>query len=199
MIVGVTGGYCAGKDAVVTLFAEEGFHVVDVDGIGHQVLEENRERIVRAFGTGILSPQGGIDRCALGEIVFRSSRQRKKLESIVHPQMVRRVEAIVRQKKERVVINAAILFKMGLHKLCDTVICVSAPLLVRLKRAKTRDSLSIWQALRRFLAQPRICPKSNGRDVDIYFVRNWGDRESLKEKVRRFLRQKYRAGNNPEE
>ena len=136
---------------------------------------------------------GGIDRRALGKIVFGHSKQREKLERIVHPEMVRRVEEIVGQKRERIVINAAILFRMGLHRLCDTVICVSAPLLARLKRARMRDSLSTWQALRRLLAQRGICPKSNNTDVDIYSVRNSGDRESLRESVRHFLQEKNMA------
>lgn len=187
MIVGIAGGYCSGKNTISEIFAEEKFHVVDVDQIGHEVLDENRERIIQAFGTNVLSSEGGIDRRVLGEIVFGSPKMMDELERIVHPGMADRVRAFVEKRKGPVVINAAVLFKMGLHTLCDVVICVQAPILNRLRRAKSRDSLNVWQALQRIRAQRGLCPKSNSEDVDIYFVRNSGDRENLKEKVQSFL------------
>jgi dephospho-CoA kinase len=182
MIVGIAGAYCSGKNTISRFFAEEKFHVVDVDQIGHEVLDENRERIIQAFGTNVLSSGGGIDRRVLGEIVFRSPKMMDELERIVHPGMADRVREIVKKRKERVVINAAVLFKMGLHTICDIVICVHAPILTRLKRAKSRDSLNIWQGLQRIRAQHGICPKTNTGNVDIYFVRNSGNREQRESK-----------------
>ncbi len=187
MIIGIAGGYCSGKNTIAGIFAEEKFHVVDVDQIGHEVLDENRERIIQAFGTDVLSCEGGIDRRVLGEIVFGSPKMMEALERIVHPGMADRVRVIVDKRKQRVIINAAVLFKMGLHTVCDVVICVSAPILTRLRRAKSRDSLNIWQALQRIRAQRGLCPKTNAENVDIYFVRNSRDRESLKAKVQSFL------------
>lgn len=187
MIVGIAGGYCSGKNTISEIFAEEKFQVVDVDQIGHEVLDENRERIIQAFGTKVLSSEGGIDRQVLGEVVFGTPKMMEQLERIVHPGMADRVRTIVKKEKERVVINAAVLFKMGLHTVCDVVICVHAPVLTRLRRSKSRDSLNVWQALQRIRSQRGICPKTNREDVDIYFVRNSGDRESLKAKVQSFL------------
>jgi dephospho-CoA kinase len=188
MIVGIAGAYCAGKNAVAEVFAEKSFDVVDVDRIGHEVLDENRERVIQVFGMNVLSPDGGINRRILGQIVFRRPKMLEELERIVHPGMVARVKAIVDKKKERVVINAAVLFKMGLHTICDAVICVTAPVITRLRRAMARDSLSFGQALRRICAQRGICPKTNSGDVDIYFVRNSGDRSRLKGEVQSFLK-----------
>ena len=187
MIVGIAGAYCAGKNSVAEAFAEESFHIVDVDRIGHEVLEENRERVIQAFGTDVLSTEGGINRQILGQIVFRSPKMLEELERIVHPGMVARVREIVEKKQERVVINAAVLFKMGLHKLCDVVICVTAPIITRMRRAIARDSLSFRQALQRIWPQRGICPKTNSEDVDIYFVRNSGNKDRLKAEVKSFL------------
>ena len=69
-IIGLTGGYCAGKNEAALCIEESGFRVIDVDKLGHKALELKTEALVRAFGRGILNPRGEIDRRALGAIVF---------------------------------------------------------------------------------------------------------------------------------
>jgi dephospho-CoA kinase len=54
---------------------------------------------------------------------------------------VEEVEAGIKMMQGNAIINAAILFGMGLHKLCDFVICVKAPFPVRFIRALKRDKL----------------------------------------------------------
>jgi dephospho-CoA kinase len=173
-VLGVAGGYCAGKNALVALLGSWGFREIDVDAVGHQVLKEpgTRRRIIEEFGAGIQGPDGEIERGALGRAVFRDRGSLCRLESIVHPRMAARVEELVGRHGGRVVINAAILFRMGLDRLCDFVICVRAPLLKRLARARRRDGLGLAAALRRVGSQRGICPKSNLRAVDIYYVGN---------------------------
>ncbi len=180
MTIGVTGKYCAGKDTLSRILSEYGFHVIDVDKIGHQVLSDMKEHVVEAFGKKILTGSGEVDRKKLGDIVFRNTGSRRKLEAIVHPEMVERVRAAISTKT---VINAALLFKMGLDRFCDSVICVRALLPIRLIRALKRDKLSPGGVLRRHLSQRGICPKFPIRDVDIYSIRNRNNRKSLKRKV----------------
>ncbi len=180
MTIGVTGKYCAGKDTLSRILAEYGFHVIDVDKIGHQVLSDMKEHVVESFGHKILTGSGEVDRKKLGDIVFRNTGSRRKLEAIVHPEMAERVRTAISAKT---VINAALLFKMELDRFCDSIICVKAPLPVRLIRALKRDKLSPGDALRRHLSQRGICPKFPIRDVDIYSIRNLNDRNSLKRKV----------------
>ena len=87
-------------------------------------------------------------------------------------------------------INAAVLFKMGLHRFCDLVICVQAPILKRLRRALARDRLSLLQVLRRIAAQKGICPKSNEYDVDIYYIENKKDLIFMEEQAFKILAEK---------
>jgi len=151
MIVGITGGYCSGKDSASRLFAEHGFTVVDVDRLGYEALEMKKEDVVKAFGSTVLTG-AMIDRKKLGRIVFGDRESRKKLESIVHPWMIRRVKALVRGERE-VVINAALLVEMCLFVLCDFVLGVEVTEEEAIARGMRRDSLSHDEALSRMRSQ----------------------------------------------
>jgi len=189
MVIGITGRYCAGKDTAVEILSRRGFREIDVDRIGHQVLAEMREAVVAEFGPAVLTPDGEVDRRRLGAIVFKSREKMGRLEAILHPAMVRRVEQRIGSGEDPVAINAAVLFRMGLHRLCDRVLCIRAPFALRLLRALRRDRLPPGDAWRRLTAQRGICPKFPSGDVDIYRVGNHCGRKALERRLEKVLRQ----------
>lgn len=139
MVVGVAGKLGAGKSAVARLLAESGYRVIDVDRLGHRALVTERDRIVDAFGRRVLDPSGRIDRRLLGPLVFGDADARRRLDAIVHPVMVRGVETLVGVDSSGVVVDAALLYPLGLDALCDLVLWVHAPVLLRLYRALVVD------------------------------------------------------------
>ena len=193
MVIGVAGKYCAGKNAIVAFLEEANFTVIDVDRVGHTTLIEEKKAVAARFGPQIIGPHGEIDRRVLGEIVFRNAARLAELEKILHPAMVAKIETIVSETDGNIAVNAAILFKMGLQRLCDFVIYVTAPFCTRLRRALARDSLGFVRTMRRLLSQNGISPKFNSVDVDIYSVGNSGDRYSLRVKVENILRERCRS------
>ncbi len=153
MVVGLTGGYCAGKDSVARWFSARGYAVIDVDAVGHDVLREKAGEVIAAFGPGIRGADGSVDRRALGRIVFSDPRALARHEAIMHPAMAEKVRAWIRSTPGDKLINAAVLFKLGLDAVCAHVICVTAPLPLRVVRAMRRDRVSAVQALRRIRSQ----------------------------------------------
>ena len=97
MIIGLTGKSCAGKDTVASMLPSDRFSVIDVDGLGHQALESNHEKLRAAFGDGIFRKDGTVDRKILGPIVFSDPEKLETLNSITHPWMV---EEAIREAKE---------------------------------------------------------------------------------------------------
>ncbi len=190
MVIGVTGGYCAGKSLAVSRLRELGFAEIDVDRLGHAALQRDKARVVGRFGPGIVGPDGSVDRRALGRLVFADRPALRALEAIVHPAMIAEVERLLGDRPGRTVINAAILFRMGLQRFCDVIVCVRAPFAMRLMRAIRRDRLGPVGAARRILAQGAVCPKRGSADVDIVYVSNSGSRERLFERLERSLRAK---------
>jgi len=191
-VLGLAGGYCSGKDVVAAALAERGWRVIDVDRVGHRVLREPevRARVFARFGTAVRGGDGEVDRAALGRRVFRDRRELAALEGIVHPVMVQRVREELAGGPGPAVLNAAVLFRMGLDRLCSAVLCVRAPLWARLARARRRDGLPLAQGLRRIASQRGICPQLRASSVDTYYVDNNRGLDALRERTLRLLREK---------
>jgi dephospho-CoA kinase len=166
LIVGLAGKSCSGKDTLAAFFTERGFLSIDADAIGHRALEANRDALLARFGT--------MDRSAIGRIVFSDPRALADLEGLTHPWIGSEIRRLVREAGENVVINAALLHKQEIFRLCDVVVWVQAPLLTRILRARTRDRLPWSRILARIWAQRKLGAQVFPPDVDILKVDNRG-------------------------
>ncbi len=193
MVLGVTGGYCAGKDAAVAVLARHGIIEINEDRIGHEALRTLKERVAEEFGSRVLNADGEINRRVLGSIVFENHDALKRLEGIVHPPMVAETKRRIADAGNRhVMINAAILHRMGLHRLCDLVLVIRAPFFLRFYRAMKRDRLGIRETVKRLLTQASQRENidlqerflnEKGEYVDTVVVQNCGTKSSLSRKL----------------
>lgn len=134
LTIGLTGGIGSGKTAVSKILAELGAPVVDADKVGHAIYEPGGpayQDVIDAFGTGILAADATIDRKRLGGLVFGDPGALKRLNSIVHPKMFRRMAEMVaamRAGGERrpIVIEAAVLIEANWQPLVDEIWLVVA-------------------------------------------------------------------------
>lgn len=184
MVLGLTGKYCSGKNMVGRVFTDRNWYELDMDRFGHDALIKKASDVVKAFGQNILSEDGSIDRKRLGSIVFSNRDQLRRLESIIHPEMVHQCEHVIKNNNNRhMLINAAILHHMGLNSLCDSVLWVESNLFTRFRRAWTRDRISLFQIIKRIYGQRKLDAKYWVEDVDIHIIRNMGTRVSLETEV----------------
>ena len=184
MVLGLTGKYCSGKNLVSKMFIKRGWDELDVDLFGHEALKIKSAEVIDAFGTGIISENTLIDRKLLGRIVFKSGEKLELLESIIHPEMVSMcIQRIEDSKGRHVVINAAILHRMGLNRLCDSVLWIESGLYSRLIRARIRDGFGYIQIMKRIFSQYKLDAKYWEEDVDIHIIRNGSTREQLEVEV----------------
>lgn len=178
-VLGITGPYCSGKSTLAEELVQRGWVQIDVDRLGHESLVRKKDEITSKFGAGILSADGSaVDRKKLGSMVFSDTKRLEELEHIVHPDMKIRSRELIREYRQSenpplgILLNAAILFKMKLDPLCDGVIWVSAPRVLRMIRARKRDGLNWKEIFRRFAAQKELHPQLASRSVDMYKVDN---------------------------
>lgn len=154
VVIGIFGKIGTGKSLVAEIFSRKyGFSHINVDKIGHCVLAEKKKKIVSVFGSKILDKEGNIDRKILGDIVFLDPEKNFLLTSIVHPIMKKKVERIVKDSKEnRFVIDAALLFEIGLDEFSDFLIKVEAPeklIFERVRATKGWNDKKIKMVLKR--------------------------------------------------
>ncbi len=196
MVLGVTGGYCAGKDAAVGFLKSHGIIEINEDNIGHDALLSLNTEVEAAFGPRVIDGDGRVDRKALGAIVFSDLKALSRLEGILHPWMIEETRRQVSAAgSAHTMINAAILHRMGLHRLCGLVVTVEAPFFVRLYRAKRRDGYTFTEILKRLRAQkdlrnddkPQQFLNEKGAPVDTVIVKNGGSRGVLSRRLERIL------------
>jgi len=188
MVIGLTGKYCSGKSSIAEEFEKKGFYIIVVDKLGHAALKLKKAEIEKTFGSVVIK-NGEVNRLALGKIVFKSSKKKKQLEEIVHPVMVQEVESILKKNQDReILIDAAILAHMGLHKYCDAVIWVASPFFKRLSMALSRDNRGVFFALRRMISQKKLKSNLTEKYADTYTINNSEDISSLSDKVDNILK-----------
>lgn len=178
-VVGVAGPYCAGKNTLLPFFVKRGYTVIDLDRLGHQVLEEIKDRLVGLFGPSIVGPDGGVDRRRVGRLVFRDPARLHRLEALLHPEMKLRVtRELSANPSLRYVLNAAVLFTMGLDRLCDVVVWVTSPWWIRWIRGINRDHLGPFQTFLRVRAV-KVPVQVRRPHADIIVVDNRGPLEAV--------------------
>ena len=154
MIVGLTGGIASGKTTAARLFKKKGALVLDADTIGHKVIERGKpayRKVVSFFGPEILNKNRAINRRGLAEIVFSSHLKLKKLNSFVHPEIIKIIKSEAKKWKGKkiIVIDAPLLIETGLHKEVDKVVVVTCRIKTQIERLIKRDGLSQREARER--------------------------------------------------
>ncbi len=193
--IAITGGIACGKSSVGDLLVRRGVPVCDADAVAHAFLEPGTgiHREVRAaFGDGILAPDGAIDRRLLGERVFADSAQRLRLNSIVHPPVIRRLREWASQEEKRhevVAVIIPLLFEIGDDQNWDRVICVTTTLAIQRERLALRG-ITREDADRRIAAQMSVQAKTEWADHVIINQMSMAILELQVDRVLRRLRER---------
>ncbi len=165
--VGLTGNIASGKSHVSSVFAELGAQIIDADIIAHELFTPGTAtyaKVARAFGKGILTEEGAIDRKKLGDIVFRDSEQRQLLNTLVHPdvcaEVLRRIQILKQEGFEGIaIVDAALMVESGFHKSQDVLILVYCEAGLQLSRVMNRGGLGVEDARLRIAAQRPVSEK----------------------------------------
>ena len=160
-VIGITGGIGAGKSTVAALYASHGVPVIDADAVSHALTAPQGEALplIRdAFDDAVFRADGTLERAMLAKTVFVDDpAPRKQLNAILHPLITRRILADLARLRDAgepaVLLDVPLLFESGMDRLCDAVLCVSAPESVRVQRLRGRDRMSAEEALRRIRSQ----------------------------------------------
>lgn len=141
--IGLTGGIGSGKSTVAKVFQTLGVPVYDADATAKKIMNENavlKEQLMAAFGEETYS-DGPLNKVYLSTIVFGNEAKLKKLNSIVHPIVIKAGEDwMAAQTTTYAIKEAAIFFESGSAADLDYMIGVYAPQPLRIFRSIKRDN-----------------------------------------------------------
>jgi dephospho-CoA kinase len=202
--VALTGNAGAGKSSVANIWSEAGVPVVKADDLAREAVapgSEGLRDVVAAFGPGIVTADGSLDRAALRGFVFRDQGERARLEGILHPRIKALRDRWMARQREAgfplAVAEIPLLFEVGLQGDYDVVVCVDAPGNLRLERLMRDRGLEEEEALRIMSSQ---IPSEEKRRRANFVLNNDGSRRELEEQslaLLDLLRARARAGTLP--
>lgn len=183
--VGLTGGVASGKSTVSAMLAELGAVVIDADALSREVVERGTPglaQVVAEFGEELLTPEGDLDRPAMGRLVFSDDAARRRLEAIVHPLVFERIVELEGQAPADAVVvhDIPLLAENGRADDFDAVVVVDAPPDLQLLRMQEDRGWSREDAESRMRAQ---ASREDRLAVATYVIDNSGTREDLRRRV----------------
>jgi len=178
-VVGLTGGIASGKSVVSEILRKLGAQVIDADEISREVMVPHTKcwkEVVTSYGREILREDLTIDREKLANSVFNNTEQLDKLNRIVHPEIMKRIDERLREIRLKypqaiVIVDAALLVETGAYKSYDKLIVVNVSEETQLERLINRDGMSREEAKNRIILQ---LPLSQKVKVADYIIENEG-------------------------
>jgi dephospho-CoA kinase len=196
--VGLTGSIASGKSVVGEMFVAQGAKLIHADQIAHELMQPGQavyQEVVRHFGTGILNPDGSMNRSKLAEAAFGSADKKEpsrvnELNRIVHPRVLLKqeqwMEQVGRDDSQAIaIVEAALILEAGAGRQFDRLVVVTCRPEQRIRRFAERMKLDLDRArvevTRRMAAQMPDDEKIKCAD---YVIDNSGSLECTEKQVR---------------
>ena len=157
LIIGLTGGIGSGKSVASDKFASLGITVVDADVASRTVVEPGKpalQEIESHFGSEIITEDGQLDRAKLREIIASDAKERKWLESVLHPRIGEQIaKEISESTSPYTLFVAPLLLETNSQEMCARVVVVDVPNDVQVERTAKRDKVPTDQVEQMVSAQ----------------------------------------------
>ncbi len=185
MRVGLTGGIASGKSTVAQLLVDLGAVLIDGDALAREVVAwgtPGLAQVVEEFGSDLLTPEGDLDRAALGRIVFADEAARRRLEAITHPLIFERYAELeaAAPPGALVVHDIPLLAESGRADTFDEVIVVDAPPGLQVERMVRERGWTREEAESRIAAQ---ASRADRLAIATYVIENTGTLDDLRAQV----------------
>lgn len=136
--VAITGGIGSGKSYVCQLLKQQGIDIYDCDQAAKRLMHTSQQ--LRQELTSLIGPDTYINdvlnKAAVAQFLLTSPQNAEAINAIVHPAVA---NDFIQSGMEWM--ECAILYESGFDRLVDTVIVVTAPEDVRIRRIMHRDGI----------------------------------------------------------
>ncbi len=164
MKIAITGGIGSGKSYVCDALRRRGIKVYDCDSAAKRLMKSSPALIhdlKQLIGDDAYNEDGRPCQRVIAKFLLESEANKQAINDIVHPAVARDFEQSGCDWLE-----SAILFDADFHKRThfDYVVCVSAPLDVRIERIMKRDNIAASEArewIKKQMPQEEVAQRSD--------------------------------------
>lgn len=184
MTIAVTGPLASGKSTFVEMLDSLGAETVSSDELVHDLLAgdaETVEAVIGRFGEEVRSSEGGIDRKALGRVVFGEGEALKDLEDILHPRVREETDRRAAASGADIfVAEIPLLFEGEGSERFDVTVAVTAP---RERRRAWARERGMDEEQVRAIENRQLSDEEKAQRADVV-VQNDGDLDNIKEQAK---------------
>ena len=196
MVIGITGGIGCGKSTFSKMLSEAlNAPILDADKISHEAFSSNEILIEMCnfLGDDILDSNGNIDKAKVANIVFLDKDKLKKLNSIIHPYVMKKIRERINSlsKKYSYIIIDVPLPNDDFIRLSDHIINIWADLETRIERLQKRSGFTREAIMARISKQMTQSEYEALANTVIYNNGNIEDLESKLKEVKMKLLKKH--------
>ena len=142
-LVGITGGIGSGKSTISKILYHLGYRIYHSDNRAKELMNSDdkiRQLLIENFGKKVYN-NSIINNKYLSKIIFSDSGNMSKINSIVHPEVIKDYKLWVKNNHEEKILfkESALLFESGSYKALDLIIYVHADENLRISRVLDRD------------------------------------------------------------
>ena len=147
-IIGLTGGIGSGKSAATKILKEIGLKNIDLDQITHDLMKPGKIgyiEIKKEFGGKYIDINNAIDRKLLRNEIFSSLELKKRIESILHPNIFKECNKKLNKLKHEkyLVLVIPLLFETKTYtNLIDESLLIDCSFRTQIERVINRDNVS---------------------------------------------------------
>lgn len=184
--VGLTGNYGMGKSSVLSAFEDLGAVTLDSDRIVGELLKKKDiiAKVRTLLGKEVVDEKGNLIKSSVAKIIFNNNKLRNKLEVLLHPLVMRRIDELVgkiRGKEGIIIVEVPLLFEGKYQGQFDKTITVYTTRKTALERLRD-TGVSRKDALMRMKAQMPIQKKKKLAD---YVIDNNGSKKKTRGQVKK--------------
>lgn len=182
--IGLTGPIASGKSFALKCFEKYGACAISTDEIGHKLLTEPSifDTISKRYWNTSVLNAGKLDKDAFAELIFSNESERKWLESLLHPEILREAFSLASVSCEKlIVVELPLLFELGLEDKFSLTLCINSEEELLYDRALARG-WSRGHCNKRFSSQ--FSPKQKCHRADL-IINNCGTKQAFEEKIKR--------------
>ena len=187
IIIGITGSIGMGKTTVSNMLRFLKIPVFDSDKQVRKILDKNYdvvEKISKIWPDTVIyyKKQKKINKILLGNLIFKSEKERKKLEKLIHPLVKRERENFLENSKSfsLVALDIPLLYETGMDKNCDYIFLANTSKKIQKKRVLKRPNMtegkfelinnSQWSIEKKIKEKPMVISTSFGKTLTFLVV-----------------------------
>ena len=149
IIIGITGSIGMGKSNITLILKFFGIPTYDSDTSVKELLKEDFIiRVIKKKWPNCIihnKKKEKIDKEELSKIIFDNSNERKKLENLLHPYVMKKRNNFIRKNKHKNIlgIDVPLLYETKTDKICDYIFLATATKEIQQKRVLKRNNMNI--------------------------------------------------------